>query len=206
MARIGLMGGTFDPIHNGHLLLARQAHAEYKLHQIWFMPAGQPPHKHDHSITPAADRCAMIRLAIAPFPFFRFFDFEIRREGDSYTAETLRLLHRTYPQHEFYFIVGADSFLEIESWYHPDEILRQTRLLVADREYPGAARSIKEQARYLTERYDAKIQLLHCSEMHVASGELRAMIARQEPISSYVPRAVETYICANGLYTAQKSL
>ena len=123
MAEIGIMGGTFDPIHNGHLLLGKQAYEEYKLDQIWFMPSGTPPHKKDHKVTDVKDRVAMVQLAIKKFPFFYCSDFEIQRPGNTYTAQTLQLLHQEYPKHRFYFIVGADSLYQIEKWYHPAEVL-----------------------------------------------------------------------------------
>ena len=105
MAKIGIMGGTFDPIHNAHLILGRQAWKEYSLDEVWFMPSHIPPHKTDHQITDTNDRCEMVKLAIAEYPYFRFSDFEISRTGNTYTAQTLQLLKEAYPEHTFYFIV-----------------------------------------------------------------------------------------------------
>ena len=141
MRRIGIMGGTFDPIHNGHLAVGRQAYREYQLDEVWFMPSGHPPHKKDHAVTDAADRCAMTRLAIRNDPYFRFSDFEVRREGNTYTAQTLTLLRRQYPDVRFYFIIGADSLFEIESWYMPEKIMEQAVILVAGSLFPGKEKS-----------------------------------------------------------------
>lgn len=200
MAKIGIMGGTFDPIHNGHLLLGRQAYDEYELKEIWFMPSGIPPHKKDHEVTAVEDRLAMVRLAVRNFSYFVCSDFEIQRQGNTYTAETLRLLHQKYPQHDFYFIIGADSLYQLENWYHPREVMGQAVLLVADREYEQAHCPIEEQIAVLKERYDADIRLLHCKEVDIASAKLRERRAKGKSLASYVPEAVEEYINAHGLY------
>lgn len=201
MAKIGIMGGTFDPVHNGHLLLGRQAYEEYGLDQVWYMPSGTPPHKRDHQVTGAGDRCAMVALAIRDYPYFRLSDFEIRREGNTYTAQTLQLLADQYPQHRFYFIIGADSLYQIETWYHPEQVLGRTVILAACREYPQAPRTIEEQRAYLMARYQkADIRLLHCEEVDISSGELRRMHARGTRICKYVPKAVEAYIEEHHLY------
>ena len=109
MRRIGILGGTFDPVHNGHLLLGEQAYREYGLDEIWFMPCGHPPHKKSRLVTQGKEREDMVKLAIASVSYFVYSDFELKREGNTYTAQTLTLLREAYPQHEFYFIIGADS-------------------------------------------------------------------------------------------------
>lgn len=200
MANIGIMGGTFDPIHNGHLLLGRQAYEEYGLDEIWFMPSGIPPHKKDHPVTRVEDRCRMVQLAIEDTPYFQLSEFEVKRNGNTYTAETLRLLQEEYSQHGFYFIIGADSLYQIEKWYHPREVMSQTTLLVAGREYPEAPCSLDEQISYLMERYPADIRRLHCEEVDIASSDLREMIAADKKVYKYIPKAVEDYIRDHGLY------
>ncbi|MDO5551244.1 MAG: nicotinate-nucleotide adenylyltransferase [Lachnospiraceae bacterium] len=200
MAKIGIMGGTFDPIHNGHLMLGRQALEEYQLDQIWFMPSGQPPHKKDHPVTDADIRCEMVRLALLGQPGFIFSDFEIRRPGNTYTAQTLALLHQEYPQHEFYFIVGADSLYEIEGWYEPERIMSQTVILAAGREYEGIHRSLKGQMNYLKEKYGAQIEYLHCREMDISSEEIRSLTAEGQSVKALVPEAVFAYMEKNHLY------
>ena len=200
MAEIGIMGGTFDPIHNGHLMLGRQAYEEYHLDEVWFMPSGNPPHKKDHLVTDAALRCKMVRLAIEGFPKFRLSEFEVQRAGNTYTAETLQLLHLRYPEHRFYFIVGADSLYEIENWFHPEQVMSQTILLAAGREYADAPRNMEEQIAYRKEKYKADIRMLHCREMDISSNELREMESHGHRISRYVPRSVENYIQIHKLY------
>lgn len=200
MANIGIMGGTFDPIHNGHLLLGRQAFEEYGLDEVWYMPSGTPPHKTDHHVTDVEDRCEMVRLAIADTKGFALSEFEAKRSGKTYTAETLRLLREEYPEHRFFFIIGADSLYQIESWYHPSEVLECTTLLVACREYPEADCPIEEQIAHLMEHYRADIRRLHCEEFDISSGELRELLAKGRPVFKYIPKAVERYIADHHLY------
>ena len=202
MKRIGIMGGTFDPVHNGHLLLGRQAYEEYGLDEIWYMPSHIPPHKKDHMITASEDRIAMLRLALEDIPYCVVSDFEMKREGNTYTAHTLALLKEEYPEYEFYFIIGADSLFQIERWYHPEKVMAMTSLLVSGREYEDAERSFDEQIAYLTEKYDAKILPLHNEEVDIASAEIRRRIAEGKDITKDVPKAVEQYINAHGLYRA----
>ena len=109
MANIGILGGTFDPIHKGHLALGQQAYEQFKLDQIWFMPSSLPPHKRAQKVTEGTERQDMVKLAIRDYPWFQYSDFEFRRHGNSYTAQTLMLLKEAYPHDEFYIIEGADS-------------------------------------------------------------------------------------------------
>ena len=206
MAKIGIMGGTFDPIHNAHLMLGRQALKEYHLDEIWFMPSHNPPHKTDHRVTGTKDRCEMVKLAIAGEPCFRFSDFEITRSGNTYTAQTLKLLKEAYPEHTFFFIVGADSLYHIESWYHPEEVMRQVTILAAGRECEDAPCTLEEQAAYLIKKYRAAIFLLHSDTMEVSSQELREREMNGGGIHNQVPENVERYIEEHGLYQNPEKL
>lgn len=200
MGKIGILGGTFDPIHNGHLWLGEQAYGEYGLDQVWFMPSGHPPHKQDHPVTGGDKRWDMVRLAIAPCPHFVYSDFELRRPGYTYTAQTLALLEEAYPEHSFYFIIGADSLYQIEGWYHPEQVMARATLLVAGRVYREEHRGLEQQIAYLNQRYGARILPLHCGEMDVSSADLRRMAMEGKDISAWVPPAVADYIRAHGLY------
>ncbi|RHV88019.1 nicotinate-nucleotide adenylyltransferase [Clostridium sp. OF09-36] len=206
MAKIGIMGGTFDPIHNAHLMLGRQALKEYHLDEIWFMPSHNPPHKTDHRVTGTKDRCEMVKLAIAGEPRFRFSDFEISRAGNTYTAQTLKLLKEAYPKHTFFFIVGADSLYHIESWYHPEEVMHQVTILAAGRECEDASCTLEEQAAYLIKKYGAAIFLLHSDTMEVSSQELREREMNGGRIHNLVPENVERYIEEHGLYQNPEKL
>lgn len=204
MARIGIMGGTFDPIHNGHLMIGRQAKQEYGLSQVWFMPSGQPPHKKDHHVTSAEQRCDMVKLALAHEAGLVFSDFEIRRPGNTYTAQTLALLAKNYPEHEFYFILGADSLYEIEQWYKPELIMARTTILAAGREYSQEHLSLEQQINYLTQKYKARIYPLHSPEMDISSEEIRLLASCGKSAEKYVPEKVWEYICKHGLYQGQE--
>ena len=200
MAKIGILGGTFDPIHKGHLLLGKQAYLEYGLDMIWYMPSGQPPHKTDHWITEAKDRCAMVNLAVQDIPYFCLSEFETSREGNTYTAQTLGLLKKEYPKQEFFFILGADSLYEIERWYHPEQILSSVKILAAKREYPKEHLSVDRQMAYLTEKYSCDIKKLHCNELDISSEEIRQMVRCKEDIRQFVPEKVGEYIQCHHLY------
>ena len=200
MGNIGIMGGTFDPIHNGHLMLGEQAYKEYQLEEGWFMPSGHPPHKKNQKITDPDIRLTMTQLAIEGKTGLVCSDFEVRRNGSTYTAQTLRLLREAYPQHQYFFIIGADSLYEIEHWYEPDQVLSQAVILAARREYEDAHLSMEQQIAYLGNRYKADIRILHCKEMDISSAMLRERIAGGLSVSEYVPTKVLTYIKDQGLY------
>ena len=200
MGNIGIMGGTFDPIHNGHLMLGEQAYEEYQLDEVWFMPSGHPPHKKNQKITDPHIRFTMTQLAVESKTGLVSSDFEVRRNGSTYTAQTLRLLREAYPQHQYFFIIGADSLYEIENWYEPDQVLSQAVILAARREYEDARLSMEQQIAYLGTRYKADIRILHCKEMDISSAMLRERIAGGLSVSEYVPPKVLTYIKDQGLY------
>ena len=203
MKRVGIMGGTFDPIHLGHLMLGKQARDEYGMDEIWYMPSRVPPHKKDHPITPSAQRCEMIREASRPYERFLLSEFELaRRDGNTYTADTLRLLKEAWPETEFYFILGADSVMDIEKWYRPDYVLRAVPFMVADRE---PAHALDGQIRYLEQTYGARFLRLHCREMDVSSADIRARLQNGEDVSSLLPASVADYIRQKRLYRAENT-
>lgn len=200
MKRIGIMGGTFDPVHNGHLLLGKQAYTEYGLDEIWYMPSHIPPHKKDHHVTDGADRLNMLYLALEGIPYCRVSDFEMKREGNTYTAQTLELLKKDYSDIRFYFIIGADSLFHLESWYHPKQVMELTSFLVSGRECESGGRTLKEQAEYLRETYGADIRFLHNQEVDIASAEIRKRASEGKDIRKDVPEAVAEYIEKHRLY------
>ena len=202
MQKTGIMGGTFDPIHNGHIMLGLCAYEEFGLDKVLYMPSGQPPHKKGRRITSSEERADMVKLAIAPYTQFCFSDFEIKRQGNTYTAQTLTLLKDLHPETEYYFIIGADSLFQILNWYHPEDIFKRAVLLAAARNHTPDA-LLTERICYLKENYGADIRLLHSPNVDISSEELRRRIGSGQPISDYVCRDVEAYIAENGLYTSE---
>ena len=190
MRRIGILGGTFDPVHNGHLLLGEQAYREYGLDEIWFMPSHVPPHKKDHLITDGAARIRMLELATESIPYFTVSDFEMGREGNTYTAQTLALLKEAYPDIEVYFIIGADSLYQLESWYHPEQVMAQAVLLVSGRTYEDGGVPLEDKVAYFNEKYNADIRILHNPKIDVASADIRKKAAEGRDLSKDMPAAV----------------
>ena len=200
MKRIGIMGGTLDPVHNGHILLGQQAYTEYKLDEIWYMPSHIPPHKKDHAITDSRDRLNMLYLAVDGIPGFCVSEFELGREGNTYTAHTLELLKKEYPDVKFYFIIGADSLFQIEKWYHPEKVMALASLLLSGRRYETAERTFEQQIHYLKGAYGADIQVLHNEIIDVASADIRDKVRAEKDISHDVPKKVAEYIVEHELY------
>lgn len=202
--KIGIMGGTFDPIHNGHLMLGEAALSQFALDEIWFMPNGNPPHKAAESIQlDARIRAHMTALAIEGIRQFRLELYEVERANVSYTYETLEHFCNSRREDEFYFIIGADSLLAIETWVKVERVLRACPILAAYRGEMDTADEMLERIEKLNRRYGADIRLLESPLLHVSSHELRDAIRRGESISGYVPAEVEAYIIEEGLYGAK---
>ncbi len=179
MALIGIMGGTFNPIHLGHIRLAQAAYEQYHLDKVLFMPSGDPPHKRQEEVVTAEHRMNMVKLAIKGISYFQPSSMEIDRKGYSYTCETLRELHKKNTQDELYFIIGADSLFHIESWYQPDKIFSQCILLVANRD-DIPIDDFQKQADYLKQKYQADIRLIHTPMMHISSTDIRKALDDNE--------------------------
>ena len=205
MRHIGILGGTFDPVHNGHLLLGEQAYREYGLDEIWFMPSHVPPHKKDHHITDGKTRIKMLELATKTIPYFHVSDFEMGREGNTYTAQTLALLKEAYPDMEIFFIIGADSLYQLETWYHPEQVMAQAVLLVSGRTYENGGVSLEDQIAYLKKKYGADIRILHNPKIEEASADIRKKAAMGVDLSKDMPRAVADYIRDQGVYLPERS-
>ena len=199
--KIGIMGGTFDPIHNGHLMLGHAAYEASSLDQIWFMPNGNPPRKKSETIkSTAEDRMKMTSLAIAPFPEFVLQPYEALRAEVSCSYQTMEHFSKIYPDDEFYFIIGADSLMAIETWIHPERIFPTCTILATYRNEVKTKEEMNRQIQYLSEKYHAKIRLLETPLMPVSSHELRASLQSGDSVSEYMPAAVCSYIKQHHLY------
>ncbi len=203
--KIGIMGGTFDPIHNGHLMLADTAYRQFELDEVWFLPNGNPPHKKESSIgTDARHRSAMVALAIEGRDDYRVEEYEVRRREVSCSYQTLEYFQQKYPKDRFYFIVGADSLFSIETWVHPERIFPVCTILAACRDDHDNREKMEGQIRYLKGKYPkARIRLLQSPLMPVSSHELREAIRLGRNITEYVPKKVEAYIKREGLYESK---
>jgi nicotinate-nucleotide adenylyltransferase len=203
--RIGLMGGTFDPIHYGHLVIAEEVRVTLGLAEMLFIPAGQPPHKPGHVITPAEQRLAMLELAITSNPHFTISLIELDRPGLSYLVDTLRILRTQMGTNvELSFVIGWDSLEELHTWYDPQGILTQLDALVAVGR-PGYVDEGEYNNIQLETRLPGISQRLHvvqAPQFSVSSTDLRQRVAQGKPIKYQVPEAVEHYIFTHGLYVS----
>jgi nicotinate-nucleotide adenylyltransferase len=190
--RLGVFGGTFDPIHLGHLLLAEIARQLLRLDRVFFVPARTPPHKGDVATSPE-HRFRMTRLACADNPHFRVSDLELRREGPSYTVDTLRSLRREAPAgSEHYLLIGADSARDLETWKDHEVLLDESNVVVLAR--PGVNRED------LPKELGARATMLAAPVVGISSSEIRRLIRAGESIRYQVTDSVERYIRAQRLY------
>lgn len=197
--KIGILGGSFDPIHNGHLHMAVQAHEEYALDEIWLIPAGHSPNKDEEKMTKAKDRLTMCRLAAAAYPFLKVSDIEMVSEERSYTYRTIQKLNAAYPDDEWYFIMGADSLDYFEQWRHPEIISALAHILVVNRdEFQDG--DLKKKIASIRQMFPADIQVVHCEKYPISSHEIRQMILDEKAVSGWMPQEVLCYIKQHDLY------
>lgn len=204
MRKIGIMGGTFDPIHNGHLMLAEEAYKIYHLDEIWFLPNGRPPHKNIATIgSDVHHRVEMVKLAISGHPEYRLETYEAFAEETSYSYQTLEHFRSCYLEDKFYFIIGADSLFTLDSWVHPERIFPTCTILAAYRDEIDTAREMLDQIHKLESGYESvDIKLMVTPLVHISSHELRQKIKNGESIHADVPEAVEEYIKEHRLFGA----
>lgn len=200
--KIGIMGGTFDPIHNGHLTIAEYAYRLYHLDEVWFLPNGNPPHKHTPEILKnVQDRLAMTSLAIEDVPYFKLNTYETDKTTMSFSYKTVAHFCEKYPEYHFYFILGADSLFSMESWVHPELIIGKITILAAYRDDMDTPEEMNQQIAYLNRKYDGDIRLLKTPLVPVSSHEIRQAVAIGAPKNTLpVPRKVADYIFTHHMY------
>lgn len=198
--KIGIMGGTFDPIHVGHLILAETAYEQYGLHQVWFMPSGNPPHKRNRAGRASDEqRIAMVNLAIEGNPHFALSLEDMQPDGYSYTYLLLERLLAKNQDADFYFIIGGDSLFDFDTWREPSKICKMAKLLVAGRDQVSKQK-IEEQMYVLTQRYGGTFLPLDVPNLDISSNMLRQRTKEEKSIRYYVPDSVDSYIKEEKLY------
>ena len=201
--RIGVFGGTFDPVHVGHLILAEQAREQGRLDEVWFVPAPRPPQKEGQSVTRFEARAEMLALAVAGNPSFRVDELEKERHGPSYTVETLAELRRRHPAHTFFLLIGSDALADLPTWRDPAGILAQAGLLVMARPSSPVVGAAELRRRLgLGPDEPLSLELMETPQIDIASRDLRRRLAEGRSVRYMVPRAVEVYIREKGLYKA----
>lgn len=201
--KLGVLGGTFDPPHIGHLILAEEARLALGLEQVLFVPAGSPWRKAGRELSPREHRLAMVRLAVDGNPHFAVSSLEIDREGPSYTADTLAALRDQFgPETEFFFIMGADSLTDFPHWHKPQRILELARLAVAERPEPEDVSVDESLAEDLASAMRERVVWLRMPLIAISASAVRERVQAGLSIRYWVPPAVEEYIRQRGLYAA----
>jgi nicotinate-nucleotide adenylyltransferase len=197
--RLGILGGTFDPVHYGHLLLAEQCREQCRLDEVWFIPAGVPPHKVSQAIAPPAARAEMLEFAVAGHAAFRVDRRELKRTNPCYTYETLEELHVEDPSRELYFLMGADSLTDFPTWREPARIVERAVLAAVNRGgLPAPDLSGLRAA--LGDRAVSRVEIVTMPGIDISSREIRRRVGEGRSIRYMTPRAVECYIAEQELY------
>jgi nicotinate-nucleotide adenylyltransferase len=194
---VGVLGGTFDPPHLGHLIIAAEFQFALGLDQVLFVPAGRPPHKASNHVSSDADRLAMVRLAVAGAPGFAVSTIDVDRGGVSYTADLLELLRAEMPSARLVFLMGEDSLRDLPGWHEPDRICRAAEIGVARR--PGVDVDL-EAVLAAVPVCRGRLRFVSPPEIGISSSDLRRRVRASEPIAYQVPAAVERYIYDHRLY------
>ncbi len=199
LKKVGILGGTFNPVHIGHLILAETAYETFDLDYVLMMPNGNPPHKDMKAEEKGAHRMSMLKLAVKDNPHLKISSFELDRTGVIYTYKTLELLKKEHPDTKYYFILGADSLFDLEKWQQPDIICKHATLLAAVRDELGREK-VKKQIALLEQKFQAEIYLMDTPNLSFSSHDIRDRIKNGKTVTYYIPKTVEEYIHKNKLY------
>lgn len=202
MKRIGILGGTFNPIHKGHIMLAREAYEQYPLDAVLVMPNKIPAYKDTKDIVDTVHRGNMVQLAIQMYPYMEYSDLELKREGETYTIHTLYELHNMHPDTIYYFIIGGDSLAYLNKWYQHKNILREAIILCARRGEDDFEELKSYRSSLLKEVPEAQIEFLQTDMVNISSTELRTRLKEGQDVSEWVSDSVLSYIKEHHLYEA----
>jgi nicotinate-nucleotide adenylyltransferase len=191
---IGIMGGTFDPLHLGHLLVAEQARERMELDEVWFLPSNHPPHKDHSPVARSEDRLEMVRRAIGDHPKFKLCEIEFERDGPSYSVETAYILKERYPKDQFYWIIGSDMIQYLPKWYKIEEMIQEVSFIGLDR--PGYGASLHNLPGILQQ----SLTMVDTVQIDISSTEIRDRLANGRSVRYMLPDAVWSYIRGNQLY------
>ncbi len=197
--RVGILGGTFNPIHNGHIKLAEAAYREYELDFVLFMPSGVSYLKNGTGVLDSSIRCRMTELAIEDTEYFILDDREVKRPGNSYTCDTITELRSENPEDELFYITGADTLFSIKKWKDIDVIFSGCTMLVAIRD-DACIEEMERAADELRSEYGARIEFLKAPRYDLSSTDIRTYCSKHVSITGLVPEGVLEYIISNGLY------
>lgn len=201
--KVGIMGGTFNPIHTGHLVLAQTAYEDFNLDQVLIMPTKNPYYKNIASMVSDKDRLSMIELAIEDNPAFALSLIEFERDGATYTVDTLECMHCENPQEEYYFIMGADSLYHFETWKNPERILELCTILVATRDNVSSS-AIESQIAYMEDKYDySSIFYLNSPNFEISSHDIRNRLSSGRNVRYFLSEKVDHYIKKHQLYRGE---
>lgn len=195
--KIGIFGGAFDPIHNGHLLLAEQCREQCELDEVWFVPTRTPPHKDAAALTPGRERCEMLAFATAGIPEFLVKRIELDREEVSWTVDTLRSTRETNPHDDLFLLIGADSLADLPTWRDPETIAELATIVAVNRgeaepgDVAGLSAAIRDRVRFVT-----------MPGVAISATDIRSRVADGKSIRFLVPRAVEQFILERGVYSS----
>ena len=195
--KMAILGGTFDPIHIGHLMIAQQACNNFELNKIIFMPAGIPPHKEKMKITASRHRLEMVKIAINDNPLFTISQWELNKKRKSYTVDTLKYFENQNIAQEIYFIIGADSLYDMFNWKNPDYLLNHSNFIVAARSGYSLEKTFKDQR---FRDYEDNIHFLNNFKLDISSSMIRKQIKNNFPVKYLLPDEVIDYIHSNALY------
>lgn len=202
--KIGIVGGTFNPIHLGHLLLAEAARETFNLDRVLFIPSGNSYMKDAKQILDGNNRLHLVELAVRGNPFFEVSAMEIERMGETYTCDTLKILKQKYPETEFYFIVGADSLFHMQKWKNPEIIFQSCHVAAAVRDNMDLS-AVKQKAQELQKQYHASVFPVSLGQIDISSTMIRDRIRQHRSIRYMVPASVLQYIEEKHFYQSEQA-